>query len=252
MRIRIALAVSLSVILIALAVWIRLGVTTNSGELIAVKSEGVQTSTPIGSNLSFQNSTSTEINLTNTEIISRQLLSDYINLVGSGEITDSNINLLAEKYIESIPIIQAGFYTPMKLADLKTSLNTSPNFKTYEETMRKIHEKYGAQMKSIYPGNTILGNDSSETYPFLADLSQLYSNMASEIKEVITPVEISPYHLRLVNNYLSTAGAMISLSTQTKTDPITTIAAITTLRDNMEAQGVIIAEINQILMKNEL
>src|SRR3989338_7723362 len=130
MRIRLILAVSFSILLIVFAVWSRFSHKTESGgELVAIENktnsvyEDVYTDPSLGYSAS-----STAEDLTNTDIISRQMLLDYINLSATGKVNDNELNALADKYIDDIPSIQASFYTPFKLADVKTNLNTSSNF----------------------------------------------------------------------------------------------------------------------------
>ncbi|MFH1472792.1 MAG: hypothetical protein ABIF06_00010 [bacterium] len=254
MRFRLALAVFLSIVLIGVASWSRFDSKKGGppGELVAVSS---------GNNSNYENvlinpilgnaTSSTGENLTNTDIISRQMLIDYMDLSATGGATDAGLNALANKYVESIPLIQESFNVSLKSSDIDIVPNTTENFQKYERVVSQIHRKYGDQMKTTYPGNEVLSSASPESYSYLKSLASFYLEMAEEMSKVPTPVNLASAHLRLVNNYFSTAKAMSAL-VEAEKDPATAAAGIMVVRNNTQEQNSIITEINQIIMKNTI
>ena len=253
MRIRLILAASFSVLLIIFAAWSRFSPKIESGgELVAIENKANSAYENIYTSPSLvYSASSTAESLTNTDIISRQMFMDYINLSATGNTTEEGIDSMANRYVDAIPSIQASFYDPLDIADIKTISNLESNFEKYETSVRQVHEKYGQEIKSAYPGNTVLINSNINTYVYFNDLSSAYMRMAEEIKILLVPLALSSQHLRLINNYFSVAKAMEVLA-KTGTDPATAVAAIATINDNIGEQSTIINEINQILLKNTI
>ena len=251
MRTRVISAVVIAVLLILFSLWTRLGKTdTNEGQLIS-NTPNTEITNILSSPIPSNSGTSTEVELNNTEVVSRQMFSDYINLSASGNSTSEEITSIAGKYIEAIPVIQSGIHENLGINDIKTNSNTRANFESYELAVRQIHERYGQLIKSTYPGNNILSSYSSETYAYLGQMSEAYINMANEILKVPAPLEISQKHLQLINNYLLTGKAMKILSSSAS-DPATLVAAISAVNDSIDQQNDIINSINQILIKNTI
>ncbi|MEK7186753.1 MAG: hypothetical protein AAB690_02715 [Patescibacteria group bacterium] len=251
MRIRLILAVFFSVLLIAFAAWARLSSKTElGGKLVAVENAANSSYEDIYIDPSLGYSAlNTDENLTKTDIISRQMFVDYLNLSAAGGDNSANLNALANKYIDSIPSLQVGLYTPFSLSDIKTIPNATVNFKAYETAINQIHEKFGSKMEGVGLKNTNLNSSDPETYLFLENLSGLYLEMAGELKKISVPIALAPSHLRLLNNYLSISGGMKAIS-ETKKDPATAVAGMITVKESTDEQEDIITEINQILAKN--
>jgi hypothetical protein len=251
MRTRIISAIVIAILLILFSLWSRLPkIDTSEGQLVKNTTDTKVTnilSNPIPLNLG----TSTEIDLNNTEVVSRQMFSDYINLSASGNSTSEEIASIAGKYIDAIPVIKSGIHENLDITDIKTNANIKINFEKYELAVKQIHEKYGELIKTAYPGNDILSGYSSETYAYLGQMSAAYIDMANEILKVPAPLEISLKHLQLINNYLLTGKAMKILSSSAS-DPTTLVAAISAINDSINQQNDIINSINQILIKNTI
>src|SRR4051812_19067963 len=103
---RLGIALSLSALLIGGALTFRL-VSARSipPTLAAVPTTGSDVTivdSPIASVIApAATSTSTEP-LTTTDLIGRQMLSDYLNLAAAGEATDDSVAALAAKYVDNI------------------------------------------------------------------------------------------------------------------------------------------------------
>jgi hypothetical protein len=254
MRMRILSALFLSLILIIGAAVLR---SNNSKQtpapIVSVDtttnaSPATYTSTDVA-NLNGPNSTSTEENLTTTDVIGRQLITDYVNLAASGQATEESIDALALRYVEGIKNLNVT--NELKLTDINIVPDTRENLKKYSEDLSKLINRHGTSVDKIFPNTnnlTNLGEDLADTMNLL---SSVYADIGTEMKSLPVPASISQEHLNLVNYYISSSESIKYIS-YVEEDPALSFAGIVALNDGLEKESSILSRINDILSKNGL
>src|SRR3989344_3691919 len=226
MRFRLALALLISILLVVTASWSRFG-TTNYAPSIATL-EQIQTDNEYYSDDSFirdflkPSTASTTLPaepLSNTELIGRQLILDYIGLATSGQATEANIDAVANKYLESIPKII------------------------------KIHREYAENINKAYAGANSLKTLNPAMYAFTLTFNISYINAANGLKNLPVPTSLADLHLQLINSYFSSAASMKALS-ETEQDSTAAFAGLIILNENLDKEDVILNEISNILTAN--
>jgi len=252
----IATALFVSILLIGTATWIRFqNQTKTSVGLIAVNNAGLSSSTePTISGPNFlanqdlsNTGTSTDENLSGTDMIGRQMIIDYVNLATSGQASDESINALANQYVEKIPNLSSA--SVASYLDIKTVPNEKVNFQNYNDSLTKIQKDYSAVLNSIPVEITNASTPGPKFYSAIKSISTAYSETVTKLKMLPTPIALVQVHLKLINNYLSSASAMKAVS-ETEKDPAFAFAGLVTIGNNLKETNLIIGEINQILAKN--
>jgi hypothetical protein len=181
----------------------------------------------------------------NTDAISRQLFMDYLSLESKDQINTASLTTLTDKYVESLPnLIQS---ESIDASDIKTVPNSQINFQSYADALTEIYNKHAQTINSVKGVN--FDRLSPELYAFTDKLAVSYKSLADEIKTVAVPQTLLSLHLKLVNNYLSSASASASIS---KADDDTALAfsGLIGLHQNMESEKSILLEIEKILNAN--
>ena len=254
MRFRLALALSVSILLIGTASWYRYGINDyTQSNIVTVEQFGTNSaySADIVRDFLEPRATSTApvAPLSDTEIIGRQLIADYINLAMSGQATETSINALADRYVESIPTLNK---TPaISYADIKVVPNIKVNFQNYANELMTIHKNYAERIARTYTKGANLNTLGPELYSLTATFSIAYEDAASKLKNMAVPASIVPAHIQLVNSYLSSAMSMRAVS-ETEQDAATSFAGLIMLNDNLKKEDALINTISQILTSNDI
>lgn len=253
MRSTIYIAIAVSVCLIGGAFWIRLNNERRVEATLAVV-EGQDeidssyekfaeeflsaTSTSLG--------TSTPQKLSGTDLISRQLFSDYITLATQGQATDASVNALLERYIESIPTLNTA--EAFTYLDFQSSSNNKNSLTSYNQAMKVVYQDY----RNSILGASVNGSDlfNGTIDPQLAALlSQIYRKTAEKMRVVPVPAPILPLHLSLANVYLQNASAMKAISLLEK-DSASAFAGLIALSENTSKERELLGQINTTLRAN--
>ncbi len=252
-RLQLKLAILISVVLIGGATANRLiNSTKEASNLIALKNTGsVQNNDTSLQDISPAYSTSTPSSiktetLTQTDLIGRQLFSDYLSLSSSGQATDDNINALAGSYAENLSNLST-------IADISTDKitpeeDTVDNLSAYGDSVIAIHTKY-QNLASALSTKGVSDIKSVAFVSFANSMSSLYSRAASELLLLKVPASLVENHVALVNNYLSSADAAKTLSTISK-DPAGAYSALVTQQKNSQEEIALFENIHRTLMSN--
>lgn len=254
MRFNLALAVSLSIILIGVASWSRFR-TTNyiQPELIAIEQLGANSDdyeTILHDFLEPETvgmASTSDSQFSNTDLIGQKLVLDYISLAANGQATEASLISLANQYVESIPALNKA--EVLSTLNIKTVPNTQINFQKYADALTKIYGEYVENINKVQMAGSNLENLNPVFYSATINLSNTYTTTALKLKDLSVPIVLLSPHLKLLNNYLSSASAMEAVS-KTEQDPVASFAGLITLKENTDKEEVLLNEIGQILISN--
>ena len=255
MRFRLALAFSVSVILIGFASWSRLGTAENTQpgivavERLGTNEEGYQDFLQDFLEPKTLEATSPGEPLSNTDIIGRQLVMDYIELSASGKATEASLAALADRYVESIPALTQA--SSISYADIQTVPDTKANFQNYADKLVKIHKDYAARIGKAAAQEASFESLNPALYSFVSTFGAAYKDAALKLQGLPVPAALVKSHLQLVNKYLSSAAAMEAVS-KTETDSATAFAGLIVLKRNVDEEEALRGEISRILTLNGL
>jgi hypothetical protein len=240
MRFRIALALSISVVFIGVATWLRLSEikpeipTIFSVNQPNTEADGLEM---ILNNLTERTPTisgaaSTSEIVTSTDIVTRNLLLNYIDasVNGDGVVSATTLEEVANHQTDEI--INFHVFQRVGIQDIQIISDNADNAKDYANKFSKIYSKYTWEMNLV--------TDNAES------LASLYENISTDLKRLPVPISVSNLHLELVNNQASTAAAVRSMG-GINTDPIKAIAGMAALKENIPREKFILAEIDRIL-----
>ena len=252
MRARIISALLLSVVLIVGATWLKFD-RNNPAEasLVSVENKpGQDTDTYIPTseaNLSNPVSTTTEERLTTTDLVGRQMIIDYLNLANAGSVTKESLDNLAEKYVDMVPSLATS--PQISPAEIKLVTNSKNNFISYDEITTKIETERIKIINNIYASNGVSDILDVKFYKLAGAVGVAYENAAKRFLDIPVPALLAPAHTKLINNYLSTASGMKSISELDK-DSITAFSGAIALNKSIGEEKMIVNEIIAILLKN--
>lgn len=241
MRFGVIFSIFISLVTITAAIWVRAHKESSSINPSIVSANDFD----LPSDQYLQNLTGENAGgeiLSNTDLISRQLILNYLDLAQNGRATQGNIYDLAQKYIEEVPTLHSATY--VNLSEIAKTEDSKASFTAYEERLNLIHKKFAEKM-APYKGiklNTL----NAQFFSFASAVSQAYYSAADELKKMKVPSSIAPTHLQLINKYISSAEAMKSLS-KADTDPVSAFAGIAIMNNNFSEGEKILTEISIIL-----
>ena len=175
--------------------------------------------------------------LTNTDLVSRQLIGDYISLAASGKATDESVNALAEKYAGQIPSLSVS--KTISITDLKAGGNSQSDYQAYGDQLKKIYTSYK-------DAATKAKASSTTGAPPTAALIKAFSQTASQLQNMPVPLELVNLHLQLVNLFLSSTAALEYMNEAT-TDPMTAFSGIITLNQDLDKEETVSKSIDMVL-----
>lgn len=256
MRSRLLLAVCLAVLLVGGAAWKRLESKEISpaGNLVAVSDTA---NTDATSTIDAADSTAdlnatgsdatSSVRLTDTDVVSRQLFSDYVNLEANGQATQDNLNALGDEYAASV--VSNSQAQVMYMNDLNMVNDSKVNIQAYGDALSKIYALYSPQLITVSKANTDPNDFGPSTISFAQKVSAIYQEEADALRVVPVPDSFAADDLKLVNFYLTSAWNMLSIS-NTNTDPADAYAAIAS-ETNLDGQEqTILTSIEQRLVSD--
>ncbi|MDO8565059.1 MAG: hypothetical protein Q7R67_00300 [bacterium] len=241
MRWNLALAFSVSLLLVGYASWSRFTTaSTTTPNLIAVESQATNEADYqeiLNDFLEPKATSSTPVvtqaqPLTKTDMLSRELFSDYIGLAGSGQATEGTITALANKYVENLPKLNST--EVVSFSDLRVVSNTKANFQKYAEEFAEIENTFAEALGS---------NDSPLSF------SKAYTVAAKSLKKTGVPSALTSQHLQLINSYLLSSTGMEVLS-RMDSDPTTAFSGLVAVNEDLEKEAQLIKNITDILKSN--
>jgi hypothetical protein len=248
-RFRFALVISLVLILGAL--WFRISASrTTAASLVAVEDAQNSGESDIISAEDFLAQSSTTVptgSLSTTDLVGRQLFSDYMGLVNQGQATESNLTSLAETYVNALNTIPQG--RSVGREELHTVEDTIENLQAYSEAVFALRNKYRSLATEATRGKTISDSNSSGFISLMSRLGNLYKAGGEELIGVAVPASMADTHQKLINNYFSSADAMNTLS-KSDEDPLKAYVALDTQSKNNTEEEELLSIIQKTLMAN--
>ncbi len=253
--IRLIIAFAISVALVSGAMWFRfVRIPPYSAQLVSVETIGQspteedfledlsKTDTPL-----YATSTAT---LAQTDIIGRQLFSDFMALKSQGQATPENIKTLAGRYAEELKNFEISIpkVNPDQIIVLPDS---TANLAAYGNTMTSIRNKYknfvAAQVENS--GGDIKDTTSEAFATFMGAVGKLYQAATNELLLVGVPATLASNHRDLINNYLESAEVMASIS-NTSQDPVRAYAALNIYAQHTDKEADLFLNIQKVMMAN--
>ena len=243
MRSRIVGAFCISFVLIGLAFWYRSHASEPSLSpfLISAASESSAQNDGFVSQINPR----TPPEPISADVLGKQLFSELIALKSSGQATSENIETIAAKYAESILNFQIA-----KTADrssLKTVTDSKENLLKYSQTVLNVRSKYASLISAASGEEMITDFNNKEFKSLMSYGAKLYSQAAAELNKISVPSALAEIHLKLVNNYLSSAEALETLA-QASEDPIRIYAAMNMFGKNTTEENDLLTSIQNAVL----
>lgn len=250
MRSGVYLSIGFALLLVGCAFWIRYAEERPSGTLSLVNTPDITGPSydflKTDSVASTTGSVSTAP-LSNTDVISRKLFSDYVALSSQGQVTNESLATLANKYVEVIPTLAVS--NQFDYGDIKNVVNSKANLQAYSETITKIYTAYGQALLKIQGGGEITAVFLTGTGETPSKMRDLYQNTAYNLVNMTVPAAVAVNHLALANLYLENASAMDYL-VKSQTDPANAFSGLLMLKQNVSREADLLTKIQQTLTSN--
>lgn len=249
-RFRLVIAFSVSIALVGGATWFRFTRTAEqSPELAALnklEQDYLLGEVYVNDLLSTGNSANSSTTPTSqTDLISRQLFSDYAGLTSQNKASSKNINSLAEKYAENIIGLQKS--SQISKNDIFVVADSNDSLIFYSQAVTSIRAKYENLMANTYDQSGFANAADPKFKVFMLSVADFYNQAASELKSLATPTSLADNHIKLINNYLSSSNVAKSLGNIVD-DPAGAYAALNTQAKNSSEEAALLSNINVALL----
>lgn len=251
MRTRVTLALFISLLLVLGASWQRAGKEKAVFKISAETAEinaNYQAAEPNSvSDLGTGEMKEGEDSLTTTDLVGRQLISDYLNLAANGQVSEEDILSLADKYADSIADIK----TAPKVTSLDISVvsNAKVNFQKYDSITTEIERRRINKISSIADDPNKIDTSDTSLSDAAKKIATAYGVAAEELKNIEVPSSLLQLHINLVNNYLSISSGMESISSE-NSDSALSFAGIIGARNSIQSREGIVEDIIEVLLDN--
>jgi hypothetical protein len=251
LRFNIVLALLISVILIGGSVFMR---TYNnfSQEPLLLAVSGPEN--PLFSDEAIlepntSNTTASSTPLNTTDIISRQLFSDYIELSAKNQATPENLSALAGRYAEAILSSNSAPFVNEGQIILTSDSNEA--LLTYNRAFFNTRDKYTAQVTGL-PQQFVFSDVSDPQFKaFMITLGGLYAQVASDLIKIPVPQSLAKNHVKLINNYLSNHKASLVIADFSE-NPIEAFSALNIQSKNSAEEAALLSNIRVALLNKGL
>jgi hypothetical protein len=181
--------------------------------------------------------------LTTTDLIGRQLVSDYLELTQNGQASGNNLEKLGERYAQSLSqLTQAQQITVQDI----TIVETSPeSLNAYMIQLSSIYQKYAPAFTRT-PESSAIKYIAQKNFEFVSHTAQTYKEQADELNGLPVPAALVQSHIQLVNANLLNAAAF-EAAAQMDTDPAVGLAGIITVSQNAAREGAVLNQMIAIL-----
>lgn len=249
-RSRVLLSLGISILLIGTVSWYRFNTDNpTQAELEYVESVTGGDKWPnILADTSIASTTKT-VDLTNSDIIGRSLLAEYINTtINTGSNDQNSLDNLVSNYIETIPTLIT--IDKVSIGDLKVVPVSKPSLEKYYSEMGNAYSTYVNNLASVYSSRKPSGNMETRI-DFAVYSYPIYEKWVSQIKNVSVPSILADKHVELVNIGLSNMESTKALQNSDK-DAAKAFAGMVKLGENFDKEQAVIQDIQRILTSNGL
>lgn len=237
MRLGIGVALSFSILLVGVAGYFRTHVAKPLAAVVSVDNltEPVlvdntpSTTTP---------ATNSEDSLTTTDLVSRQMMLDYLALANMQQDSQQNIDNLANKYANKVDSLYSP--PPAGQIDLNIVADNRQNYKNYSATISNFVNEMGSA-DSANQGDDIA---------LMKALASTYSKAVTELSTMAVPNGVSSLHRDLINKLAESAKAL-SVINDENADPMIAISDLSALYQNMSIEEGIIKNILDFAQNHE-
>ena len=241
-------ALVVSAVLISMALWSRfMGNVAPSPTLVAIPRMDNATYNEVFLSTA---TTTPSAPISRTDLVARQLFSDYAQLVSTGKPSSQQLNSLAERYAEGISnqtmIVSA---KKANFADVLVVSDTAENLYAYGKSMAALRTKYAVMAEEDYKDSGTVNPANGTLDSFAKSVADLYTTSAHDALRVQVPISLAANHLAIVNNYFESATAMESIAEASK-DPIGAFAAIKIQIANSQKENELFLNIQIAMMSN--
>lgn len=252
MKLRLASALLISILLIGGAGWVRAGSLFKNSSTNSLALESASTTSSYDFSIKKNDSITPEAStqtgpLSSTDLIGRQLILDYVDLAAQGEASEENLALLANNYVEKIPSLN--YSETISYKDIKSVSNTRENFQNYANEFTKIYKSYAENIKRANDSGKDITTLGPGMYSLANSLSKIYSDTANKIKSLPVPLALAENHYKIINVYLSNSAAMKAIS-RAEQDSSEAFAGMVALNKNLEDESTTLDQISKILTSN--
>jgi hypothetical protein len=252
MRFNVALALSVSILIIGIASWSRFfAPVTVKPTLVAVdrgqvsQDEFAETFQDFLEPATVGMASTTEEDLAVSDVVGRQLFSDYISLKSEGAVTPDNLQALAEKYANAVGTI--GSTDRINNSQVTIIKDSSVVLKVYGDAVFQTRQKYQDLARNIAEKTEFSDYFDPRFKNFMMSMAKLCDQAAKELQNMPVPNSLADSHIKLINNYLDTGVVMQALG-DLADNPIKAYAAINTQAEKAKEEEAILSNIRQILL----
>jgi len=256
LRVRFISALVISIVLVGGAMWFRFVKIPPYTNPVATVTQVEQVESTSTDDLLLTDFFNTETSipatsttaLSQTDLIGRQLFSDYLALKSEGKTTPDDINAFAASLAESIKNVNLSI-PKINSNQVIVLPESETNLATYGNTMTNIRNKY-KNLVATQTGNSggdITDTNSSAFSTFMSALGKLYQAAANELLLVGVPASLAQNHVDLINYYLET-GEVIKLISKTSEDPLQAYAALNIYTKNGGRESELLLNIQKTMM----
>jgi hypothetical protein len=175
--------------------------------------------------------------LSTTDLISRQLFSEYVGISKNGQSTPLNLQSLGNKYAENI--LNRGNSLSSRTVsreDLTVTDDSPAAISQYEKQMSALRAKYAALAKGLGGEGKIINDiDDPSLQKLFATAANLYVQAAEEFERVRVPASFLPSHIAIVNNHWSSAEVLRKLAENSE-DPLKLYSVIKKQVENQQEE----------------
>lgn len=249
-RVPIIAALVISASLIIGTLWLRFSSLKRPAEVVSVNNAETSRASNEANSAMAQwfNSTSTTATSTQTDIISRKMLADYMSMAASGQVTDQTLNQLASSYAKGFS--NSSIQKTLSLIDLQIVPDSPRAFIQYGAAAGNIYEKYRQLAEQGSLSSDISSDlENPKTQSAFRKLAQISQQAANELKALPVPTSLSNDHLELVNSYQRLSAALLSIA-NADNDASGAYSGLMTLEQLSQDESGLISSITQKLMAN--
>lgn len=186
--------------------------------------------------------------LSQEELLSRQIFTDYMSLKSQGQVSGESILNLADKYAEDILSFELSA-PKVLLNQVVVVSDNEENMAAYGASLTAIRSKYKNLVAAQASGRDFSDISSPAFSSFMSATSGFFQRAANELLLVGVPVSLSAYHLDLINIYLENAEALRLVSDSSK-NPAQAYASLNHYAKNTKLESDILTNIQSVLITN--
>lgn len=248
-RFNLTLSILVSLFFVGGAFWLRdarAGEQNNIGlESVSTQELAIFEGTPQDIYLG-EKATSTQ-NLNQTDLLGRQLFSDYLTLSSRGSASPDQLSSLANSYADSILNLQTS--TKIDKSKITVTQTSQTSLSEYGTAVLTMRIRYGDMVETQASQTGVSSADDPRVENIMLAISEIYKQAAQDLINTPVPQSLADNHVRLINNYLSSAEAARAIA-NAESDPMGAYAALNVHTENNEEEDVLLGNIQSVLAAN--